>query len=110
MKIYFEDGELLNTKNLSFNWDNCVDARYGYSQNIKVLDMFNEVNPKMVIYTNQITALDNIYAWNEELEVPEIYIRAGEYMAFTRIDELTNRELRRGHNIMKMYISGEFSQ
>ena len=85
-----------------------VNAGVGISTNIDVLDDIKEHNPNAVVYTNSIFAFSNIYAWNEELTVPEIYIRAGEHRAFTRIDNLTNRKLKQGHNLAKMYISGEF--
>ena len=112
MKIYFEDGKLININQLPVKNDFLVDASYGVSSNINILDEFKqretEDGEDLVIYTNSIFAFSNQYAWNDELKVPEIYIRAGEHMVFTRIDKLTNRELREGHNLAKMYVSGEF--
>lgn len=112
MKIYFEDGKLINTNQLPVKNDFLVDASYGVSSNINILDEFKqreiEDGESLIIYTNTIFAFSNQYAWNEELSVPEVYIRAGEHMVFTRIDKLTNRELREGHNLAKMYVSGEF--
>lgn len=108
MKIYFEDGDLVNSILLPVHIDYKVDASRGVNANIDRLDALNETQPNAVIYTNSIFAFNNMYAWNEELKVPEIYIRAGEHMVFTRIDKLTNRELRAGHNLAKMYVAGEF--
>ena len=108
MKIYFEDGELVSSGCLPIDHYVVVNASSGVSTNINVLDDIKEHNPNAVVYTNSIFAFSNIYAWNEELKVPEIYIRAGEHMTFTRIDELTDRELREGHNLARMYIAGVF--
>ena len=109
MKIYFEDGELVNSKYLPFNdYYRKVDAKYGPKQNQSDLDEIKEYDRECCVYTNSLIALSNEYAWNEELEVPEIYIRAGEHMNFHRIDELTERELRFAHNICKMYLAGSF--
>ena len=108
MKIYFEDGELVSSGYLPIDRYIVVNAASGISRNIAVLNDIKETEPNAIVYTNSIFAFSNIYAWNEELKVPEIYIRAGEHMLFTRIDELTDRELREGHNLAKMYISGEF--
>lgn len=106
MKIYFEDGELRHTPIVDIDY--IVEANRGVTANIGVLDFYKQSSPNAIIYTNSIFAFSNIYAWNEELKAPEIYIRAGEHMEFTRIDKLTNRELRQGHNLAKMYVSGEF--
>lgn len=108
MKIYFEDGELVSTPYLPFNDYYKIDAKYGPKHNRNMLDIIKECSPDRVIYTNSLIALSNEYAWNEELGVPEIYIRAGEYMCFARIDTLTERELRYAHNICKMYLAGAF--
>ena len=108
MKIFFEDDELRDSIKLPFELNFKIDAAYGYSSNCELLDAIKEHNPKAVIYTNSLVALSNEYAWNDELKVPELYIRAGEYMHFVRVDELTTRELREGHNLMAMYMSNAF--
>ena len=108
MKIYFEDGALITSSGLPFEYECRIDARSGYSANRSDLDSIKHFNPNKIIYTNSLVALSNEYAWNEELQVPELYIRAGEHMVFTRIDELTTRELKQGHNLMKMYMANEF--
>lgn len=108
MKIYFEDSQLCSKLQRPHDTQFTLDATYGPSENIKFLDTLNESNPNAVIYTNSIFAFSNTYAWNPVEKVPEVYIRAGEHMIFTRIDKLTTRELRESHNLKKMYLSGEF--
>lgn len=108
MKIYFEDGELRFPYQLPISNYYTIDAAKGYSDNRMKLDLIKDKDDNSTIYTNQITALAGRYCWNAEDKVPEIYIRAGEHMTFTRIDKLTTRELREGHNFAKMYVSGEF--
>lgn len=110
MKIYFEDGDLIGIIRAPENYDYKVDAERGVTSNIIRLDALNEKHPDAVIYTNSIFAFHNMYAWNEELKAPEIYIRAGEAGTWVRIDKLTNRELRQGHNLAKMYVAGEFEK
>lgn len=112
MKIYFEDGDLRGytskstgvpeTVNLSLN------ASHGVTENIEVMNYLLQEKPNTVVYTNSIFAFHNMYAWNEELKAPEIFIRAGEAGTWVRIDKLTNRELKEGHNLAKMYVAGEF--
>lgn len=106
MKIYFEDGELIK-ENIPCDCNNVIDARWGFSYCVDVLERIKRYAYNYNVYTNSIISLDNRYAWNKELEVPEIYIRNKDGV-FTRIDKLTDRWLREGHNIMKMYIAGEF--
>jgi hypothetical protein len=108
MKIYFEDGDLRNSTQLPITNYVVINATTGVSNNISVLDHLIKYNPNVTIYTNSIFAFSNKYAWNDTLKVPEVYIRAGEYMVFTRIDKLTARELRRAHNLAHMYVAGEF--
>lgn len=109
MKIYFEDGEIKSHTEIPFEVDSVIQAGLGVNQNIDMLDALMNWNPSATIYTNSIFAFNNMYAWNEALRVPEVFIRAGSDKVFTRIDKLTNRELRQGHNLAKMYVSGEFN-
>ena len=106
MKIYFEDGRLTRPNSLDFKYGYIVDARDGFTQNDKMLDFIKFTDNNASVYTNSLVALDNRLAWNEELGVPEVYMVRDD--KFVRIDKLTNRELRRAHNLKKMYIAGEF--
>ena len=107
MKIYFEDGKLLNFDKFPVIPDYIVEAGHGISNNMKLLDSIYNNNRNSVTYTNSICALSNKYAWNDKLNLPEIYIRDNQGK-FKNITSFTNRELKQGHNIAKMYISGEF--
>lgn len=111
MKIYFEDGELKDADAVLDPYTGIVvDAVRGVSANIMVLDACAKCRPNDIVYTNSIFAFHNMYAWNEELKVPEIFIRAGEEGTWVRIDKLTNRTLKQGHNLAKMYVAGEFEK
>lgn len=105
MKIYFEDGRLDNPPFCDYH----VDAAEGVMANIYWLDAIKEKVPDSVIYTNSIFAFDNTYAWDNELNRPEIYLRdsSGE---FKNITEFTARLLKEGHNLAKLYIAEEFKR
>ena len=112
MKIYFEDGKLDNIALVKFEtgckFDFTVDAANGYSFCEDRFEISAHFHPNCAIYTNSLVALSNKYVWNEELGVPELYLRHKDTLQFTRVDALTTRELRQGHNLMKMYMAGEF--
>ena len=109
MKVYFEDGNLLSTTVLSCDPDIIIDAGMGVSKCIAALDAALLMNSDCVVYTNAIVALNNKYVWDEKENIPQLYIRNGEYQLFTNITECTNRQLRESHNLMKMYLAGEFN-
>lgn len=108
MKIYFEDGKLVNIKQLPIAPDYVIDAADGVTACMDMLDRISSTNRDAVVYTNSIIAFSNRYAWNEEKKIPDVYIRGGEHLEFTNIAFLTNRQLREGHNLAKMYLGGEF--
>ena len=116
MKIYFEDGELRHEYihelyfvlkvAASAKTFEVLDASHGVGAVKNALNVFVK---NSVVYTNSLIALDNKYAWNKELGVPEVYLRDNNF-DWVRIDELTDRELREGHNLMKLYLAGEFGK
>lgn len=113
MKIYFEDCSRVHFIPL---FKECrrttfiVDAKDGVSNNIERLETLLQNNRDLTIHTNSLLAFSNRYAWNKNLGVPEIYIRVGKTREFVRIDKLTNRQLKWGHNLAKMYLAGEFKE
>ncbi len=109
MKIYFEDGELRKMNQLSFKPDTVINAASGVTACENLFKDLRERHDESVVYTNSIIGFSNRYAWNDDLKVPEIYIRTGEHMTFTRIDKLTEREIRQAHNLGHMYMNGVFS-
>lgn len=107
MKIYFEDGYLVLGRHApDFNF--VVDAQAGYSSNESYLNFLHKYVPDCAIYTNSLVAISNSYCWNDELKVPELYLRAGENNEFKRVDELTDRELRCGHNLLALFRNNGF--
>ena len=113
MKIFFEDGSLKINNGISLVEEQApiiVEADWGITNNLRQLNslrVHEELSEKVVVYTNSIVAFDNKYAWNAELEVPEIYIRTQD-RGFVRLDELTNRKLRENNNLLNLYLAGEF--
>lgn len=110
MKIFFEDGKLLDKDLLGFDCQFYIEAGDGYSFCEGALEIVRENFPSAVVYTNFLPALNNKYAWNDDLSVPEIYMRYEKDQKFYRIDKLTQRELRKAHNIMKLYMNFEFRE
>ena len=60
------------------------------------------------IFTNSLVALDHRYGWNEKENHTDIYFYVESKQDFVRCDKLTEREIREGHDIMKMFMNGEF--
>ena len=110
MKIYFEDGRLRDCELLPFDYDYEVNAKDGYMCNREKLDGIKDTYSNSKVYTNSLVALSSRYCWNDKLKVPELYIRSGEKQEFVRVDSLTDRKLRESHNLLKMYINGEFDK
>lgn len=109
MKVYFEDGKLVDVKQLPVVPDFVIDAADGVTACINLLDNLDKYRRDCVVYTNSIFAFSNRYAWNEKLQLPEIFIRDNEHGLFTNITNFTKRELREGHNLAKLYVGGEFA-
>lgn len=107
MKVYFEDGALIPFESDN-DCDFWIDAANGHSFCEYRLRIAKEHYPDCAIYTNSLVALDNRFVWNDKLKVPELYLRDRKTLKFVRVDELTDRELREGHALMKMYINGAF--
>lgn len=96
MKIYFEDGKLVNIKQLPIAPDYVIDASDGVTACMDMLDRIYSTNRDAVVYTNSIIAFSNRYAWNEEKKISDVYIRDGEGMEFTNIALLTIDNFGRG--------------
>lgn len=108
MKIYFEDGTLRSHSKLPIKPDYIVDATLGVTTCLNILENINETDNDCIVYTNSIIALNNEYAWNNDKQVSEIYIRTMEDSEFKRIDTLTKKCIRKEHNIAKLYIAKHF--
>lgn len=108
MRIYFEDGELRDIK-ASGVPDNAViiDASCGVSNNVAMLDTENQ---NAIVYTNQILAFSHRYGWNNDDNHTDIFIRHPSIVNgdWKRIDKLTDRAIKMGNNVGKLYIAGEF--
>lgn len=109
MKIYFEDGELKPTRRIAgVDYLYSIDASRGYSYCKNILNYAKLSYPNDSIYTNSIAALSNEYCWNDELGVAELYLRDVVTKKFVRVDMLTDKEIRKPHNLMHIYMNDGF--
>lgn len=108
IKIYFEDDYLVPFDQIP-KCDFVLNAGAGIHRNEAELDMIYLSHPICSLYTNSFVALSSEYCWNYELQVPELYLRAGPNREFTRVDHLTDKELRVCHNLLSLYRKGAFN-
>lgn len=111
MKILFYDGDLrqwCRPTNINHIYHTVLDAAHGPSDNIELLERARLNYYDCVIFTNSLVALDHRYGWNKKENHTDIYFYVESKHDFVRCDELAGREIREGHNIMKMFLNGAF--
>lgn len=110
MKILFYDGDIRWWAcPMSFSNYNRLNASGGYTNNIKALNLYRDkLGEDTTILTNSLVALDHRYGWNKKENHTDIYFYVESKHDFVRCDELAGREIREGHNIMKMFMNGVF--
>lgn len=110
MKILFYDGDILRwLRPTKFSNYIKLNALWGYTNNIKDLDTYMEkLSNDATILTNSIVALDHRYGWNKKENHTDIYFYVESKHDFIRCDELTEKEIRKEHNIMKMFMNSAF--
>lgn len=93
----------------SFSNYNRLDGAWGYTDTIKTLNLYKEnLGEDAIILTNSIIALDHKYGWNKKEKHTDIYFYVKSKRDFVRCDKLTEKEIRKRHNIMKMFMNGVF--
>lgn len=107
MKIYFEDGPLFTDCKSPPHHDERISATAGYSSNLADFEYWKKCWYPVAIWTNSLIALNNDYVWNDELGVPELYLRIDQ-TTWRRVDKMTDKEIHKSHNLMKMFMSGAF--
>lgn len=117
MKVYFVDGQLdvvalMDFKNIILNskfadYAAFVDGKDGLSECKRRLDL--TWNNGTCVITNSALAFDGKYTWDNETEQHELYIYNRKRHCFKPVHELTDRQLRRGNNLFKLYLTGEFN-
>lgn len=84
-----------------------LDGKEGLRYNVKYAEKIMNTFDDVIFVTNMTYFLDNSIVWNQEVKMPMVWILIdGEWK---HICSLTTKELRNGHNLEKMYISGAFT-
>ena len=114
MKIYFiddaiNDKDMDNANHSGISFSAILRECAGYSDTMRALNELNtHLDTDSKLLTNCIIALKNKYCWNEDLQVPELYIWQSDKKEFIRVDKLTDKQLRRAHDLEKLYRNGVF--
>ena len=116
MRIYFYDGKMVDAPGSSIIHPcvlRCVYADEGSTMNKQDL-MCYQLEEKdhelpTAILTNSLVALSHEYGWNEAEGHTDIYIWRFDLNKYVRIDELTDKDIRKAHNVEKMYRAGVFN-
>lgn len=108
-KVIFYDGDMSEVpiSNACF----CVYARDGYSHNQKYLKTINKVVQNATVLTNDLLVWGNDIAWwNDKENKCQAYILKninGKWKEIN-IQDLTEKEIRQAHDIVRMYMAGAF--
>ena len=133
MKVLFYDGQLDRFRDADWEdlktilcgffddgWDWSVffvDAKYGPKSNENEIHDFinykhtmieNQNLVDIIIITNSLVALDNTYCWGEETNSCELYIYDKRKDEFVKAQDLTEKEIKQGHNLEALYRNGAF--
>lgn len=95
-----------NKQSNSFIYIDEFDAFYHYEMSEKVIRYFK----KKFINSQVIFTTHNTNLMNNKIMRPDCLFILSRNGCLTPLNSATNRELREGHNLEKMYISGEFNQ
>ena len=117
MIIFFTDGELINdvcqsaaneVERNDIDMVFYIDAGEGPTKCYAQLDAAKEFdkNYKVLVLTNFLGALSGTYSWNDFLGIHNILFPIKG--RWSLVQNFTERELRRAHNIGKMYVAGSF--
>lgn len=116
MRIYFYDGSLCEASKPGDEMYYRIDAMDGPTTcKINIQGLSDMVNHNEIAYdnvailSNSLVALSHEYGWNEREGHTDIYIWRFDLNKYVRIDELTDKEIRKAHNIEKMYRAGVFN-
>lgn len=84
-----------------------IGAGDGVEANVTLMEKLCKDSARWNVLTNQIVLLDHKYCWDEAFAIPErAYIFEPMQEKFYHIQELTDKEIRECHNIMRMYLNG----
>ena len=84
-----------------------IGAGDGVEANVTLVEKLWKDSSRWNVLTNQIVLLDHKYCWDNAFAVPErAYIFEPMQEKFYHIQELTDKEIRECHNIMRMYLNG----
>lgn len=93
-----------NFKNTSFLYLDEFDAFYHHELSIKMIEMFKEITNCQIVTTSHNTDL----LTNKIMRPDCLFIMTKNKIV--SLPEATSRELREGHNLEKLYKSGEFDE
>ncbi len=97
---------VLSVRTMSFCFFDEFDALFHYEMSERFLNYFKQNYPKcQMIFTTHNTNL-----MSNDIMRPDCLFILSQKGVITPLNKATTRELREGHNLEKMYISGEFDK
>lgn len=84
----------------------CISAADGPTRVMDWIERYYAVKPNGAVITNSVIALNNTYAWNDKTNSCDIWFWKSSVNMWVNIQDTTEKDIRKPHNIMKIYLSG----
>ena len=107
-KLFFYDGNLDDLAITAFEGHRVIDAKNGYSANMREINEIVKDYRSYVVLTNQVALLDRLLIWDKDLHCTKLYFRDSSDEKWKQAERFTTRSLRFNNNIEQMYRNGEF--